>query len=134
MKFCITNFLSKCGQIRSSPRILSYLLKKSVMENFIYCAVTSEKRFSRISILYVLNDDLHAEIIQHWLSNFSFVINFSKVGVNDFLSLNKSVITFFRMFMWLFVSHIMANNYVSFSVLPNSSVQSSTQLAYKHVV
>ena len=39
MKFCITDFFSKCDQIRSFLRIWSHLLKKSVMENFIFCAV-----------------------------------------------------------------------------------------------
>ena len=33
------NFFSKCDQIRSFLRIWSYLLKKSLMENFIFCAV-----------------------------------------------------------------------------------------------
>ena len=40
MKFSIKDFFSKCGKIRSYPRIWSHLLKKSLMENFIFCAVT----------------------------------------------------------------------------------------------
>ena len=39
MKFSIKVFFSKCDQIRSSLRIWSHLLKKSSMENFIFCAV-----------------------------------------------------------------------------------------------
>ena len=39
MKFPIKNFFSKCDQIRSFLRIWSYLLKKSLLENFIFCAV-----------------------------------------------------------------------------------------------
>ena len=39
MKFSITDFFSKCDQIRRKLRICSHLLKKSVMENFILCAV-----------------------------------------------------------------------------------------------
>ena len=38
-KFSIKDFFSKCGQIRRKLRIWSYLLKKSLMENFIFCAV-----------------------------------------------------------------------------------------------
>ena len=34
------DFLSKCDQIRSFVQIWSRLLKKSLMENFIFCAVT----------------------------------------------------------------------------------------------
>ena len=39
MKFSIKDFLCKCDQIRSFLRIWSYLLKKSLMKNFIFCAV-----------------------------------------------------------------------------------------------
>ena len=39
MKFSIKDFYSKCDPIRSSLQIWSYLLKKSLIENFIYCAV-----------------------------------------------------------------------------------------------
>ena len=39
MKFSITNFFSKCDQIPIKLRIWLHLLKKSVMENFIFCAV-----------------------------------------------------------------------------------------------
>ena len=37
-KFSITDFFSKCDQIRSFLRIWSHLLKKSLMENIIFCA------------------------------------------------------------------------------------------------
>ena len=36
MKFFIEDFFSKCDQIRSFLRIWSHLLKKSLMENFIF--------------------------------------------------------------------------------------------------
>ena len=39
MKFSIKDFFSNCDQIRNSLRIWSHLLKKSLMENFIFCAV-----------------------------------------------------------------------------------------------
>ena len=38
MKFSITDSFGKCDQIR----IRSHLLKKSVMENFIFCAVNEK--------------------------------------------------------------------------------------------
>ena len=38
-KFSIKGFLSKCGQIRSFLRIWSHLLKKSLMESIIFCAM-----------------------------------------------------------------------------------------------
>ena len=40
MKFSVTDFFSKCDQVRSFLQIWSQLLKKSVMENFIFlCSV-----------------------------------------------------------------------------------------------
>ena len=39
MKFSIKDFFSKCGQIRSFLWIWSHLLKKSLIENFIFFAV-----------------------------------------------------------------------------------------------
>ena len=39
MKFSIRDSFSKCYQIRRKLRIWSHLLKKSLMENFIFCAV-----------------------------------------------------------------------------------------------
>ena len=38
MKFSIKNFFSKRDQIRRKLRIWSHLPKKSLMENFIFCA------------------------------------------------------------------------------------------------
>ena len=37
MKFSIKDFFSKCDQIRRKLRISSHLLKKSLIENFIFC-------------------------------------------------------------------------------------------------
>ena len=39
-KISIKDFLSKCDQIRKKLRIWSCLPKKSLMENFIFCAVS----------------------------------------------------------------------------------------------
>ena len=42
-KFSIKDFFSKCDQIRSFPRIWSHLLRKSLMENFLFCALSKLK-------------------------------------------------------------------------------------------
>ena len=39
IKFSIKDFLSKCDQMGSLLRIWSHLLKKFLIENFIFCAV-----------------------------------------------------------------------------------------------
>ena len=41
MKFSIKGFFNKCDQIRRKLRIWLHLLKKSLMENLIFCAVSS---------------------------------------------------------------------------------------------
>ena len=42
MKFSIKDFFSKCDQTRCFLQIWSHLLKKYLMENFIFCAVIRE--------------------------------------------------------------------------------------------
>ena len=39
MKFSIEDFLNKCDQVLRKLSIWSHLLKKSLIENFIFCAV-----------------------------------------------------------------------------------------------
>ena len=49
MKFSIKDFFSKCDQIHRRMLIWLHLLKKSLLENFICCAVKSElKRCKRL--------------------------------------------------------------------------------------
>ena len=57
MKFSIKDILSKCDQIRRKLRIRSHLLKKSLMENFIF--LCSEKKAGWGS--YLLNILLDVE-------------------------------------------------------------------------
>ena len=53
MKFSIGDFFSKCNQIRRKLRIGSLLLKKSLIENFIFCTVNKVD-----SHLTIVNEDL----------------------------------------------------------------------------
>ena len=48
--FSIKAFFSKCNQIRSFLRIWSRLLKKSLMENIIFCAVTEDVSCMRFQV------------------------------------------------------------------------------------
>ena len=48
MKSSIKNFSSKCD--RDFLRIWWHLLKKSLMENFIFCAVPKEIRFDQVIV------------------------------------------------------------------------------------
>ena len=47
MKFSMKAFFSKCDQIR-----WSHLLKKSSIENFIFCAVLCSVEFTEILYIY----------------------------------------------------------------------------------
>ena len=57
MKFSIKDFISKCDQILSFLQIWSHLLEKSLMENFIFCAVQNNFPF-RIGYLVFEQDFL----------------------------------------------------------------------------
>ena len=67
MKFSIKDFFSKCDQIRRKLRIWSHLLKKSLMENFIFCAViaklfaNSRKSDNISKSLYLVNSKTISE-------------------------------------------------------------------------
>ena len=66
IKFSIKGFFSKCDQIRSFLPIRSHLLKKSLMENIIFCAVyiSAVKRIQirTYNIPYIPLFSLHTEI------------------------------------------------------------------------
>ena len=53
MKFFIKDFFSKCDHIHSFLRIWSHLLKKSLTEHFIFCAVKNFSR-KRISLSFAI--------------------------------------------------------------------------------
>ena len=50
MKFSIKDFSSKCDQICRRLRILSHLLKRSLMENFIFCAVSAALDYNETNV------------------------------------------------------------------------------------
>ena len=52
IKFSIKDFFSKYHQIRRKLRIWSYLLNKSLMENFFFCAVVQKRTSEAYSKLY----------------------------------------------------------------------------------
>ena len=51
LKFSIKNFFSECDQIRRNLRIWAHLLKKSLMENFIFCAVHAPDLQSHLGMI-----------------------------------------------------------------------------------
>ena len=55
MKFSIKDFFNKCEQIRKKPRIWSHVLKKSLIENFIFCMVNNLFAQIKINQFFYLN-------------------------------------------------------------------------------
>ena len=58
MKFSIKDFFSKCDLIRRKLLIWSHLLKRSLMENFIFCAVSILELVILAASVFVLLDEL----------------------------------------------------------------------------
>ena len=80
MKFSIKYFSSKCDQIRRKLRIWSHLLKKSLMKNFIFCAVSARVSIGLSEIVRMNKTDfiinaykkcqLSFEIFEHFETEF----------------------------------------------------------------
>ena len=63
MKFSIKHFFSKCDQNRRNLRIWSHLLKKSLIENFVFCAMLVTWFFETVAHL---DFKLKMLIIEKW--------------------------------------------------------------------
>ena len=63
MKFSIKDFFSKADQIRRKLWIWSHLLKNSLMENFIFCAV--ELAGIEFQNSQIMSEDLRNKITEH---------------------------------------------------------------------
>ena len=86
MKFSISDFFSKCDQIRSLLRIWQHLLKKSLMENFIfvlYTDVTASNFTPPIKNCYYEKDLLISEKAAVFSSP-SFVYLMINIPINKF--------------------------------------------------
>ena len=68
MKFSIQDFSSKCDQSQSFLRIWSNLLKKSLLQNYIFCAMLGPKYGSNINFLlffYYTYDNVVMKSLYH---------------------------------------------------------------------
>ena len=77
IKFSIKDFFSKCDQNRCFLLIWSHLLKKSLMENFIFCAVRvsfkknkkTKKRHENLNEMSVVDNKLFRKTVKPLLSD-----------------------------------------------------------------
>ena len=89
MKFSIKDFFSKCDQIRSFLCIWSHLLKKSLMESFIFCAVfvrAFDSNQKKLNKLFQIKDRLANYLVPWCGVNHYFIqkrpnISFAKVQI-----------------------------------------------------
>ena len=82
MKFFIKDFFSKCEQIRRKLRIWSHLLKKSLMESFIFCAVnhiSSNFKFW-VEFKYQIRDSI--ELLERGCQKPWMTINLYKINLS----------------------------------------------------
>ena len=76
MKFSIKDFFNKWDQIRSFLRIWLHLLKKSSMENFIFCAVSNSYIDLNFSLLEHVYPEVYSEPWQiSEMEHFAKIIN-----------------------------------------------------------
>ena len=85
MKFSIKDFFSKCEQIRKKLRMWSNLLKKSLMENFIFCAVICP-------LSYIMNIRHSQNIFfKEYVIIYVYIYSKTHFYVYDLRRLNKTV-------------------------------------------
>ena len=75
MNFSIKDFFSKCDQICSFMWIWSHLMMKSLMENFIFCALT-KLRFSIIILENILRNTFDKEHL--WMAAWKYALKYFK--------------------------------------------------------
>ena len=89
MKFLIKNFFSKCNQIRRKLRILSHILKTSLLENFKFWGVIllepksncrKQENVSKMECVAAISNTIDNELI-------------TKVVVTDSLSMEDAFIS-----------------------------------------
>ena len=102
MKFSVKDFLSKCDQIRRNLRIWSHLLKKSLMENFIFYAVRSAlflKSFHpNVSIFF---ERSHGGGLYHIV-----LVIYSNLTLNNKLTVSKINSEHFRTSLFIYIKLI----------------------------
>ena len=83
LKFSIKDFFGKCDQIRRILRIWSHLLKKSLMENFIFCAV-----FVRLLLIFrfKITNNKNKTTIMHKDKNIQYKSNPKDVFRNNLIT------------------------------------------------
>ena len=87
MKFSIQDFFSKCDQIGYKLRIWSHLLKKTLMENFIFCAVWLPLKSQKLKL---------ARVLREWLAAFYTILDSYNGPSNASEIIDKKILIIIR--------------------------------------
>ena len=123
MKFSIKDFFRKCDKIRRKLRIWSHLLKKSLIENFIFCVVlqwgtlenisrvysliSAKRVFKHCMIIFILLLQIcliSSDLLKRLLSNFfRTLLNIKSLLVVSYLCKTHHLryLTRFRIYFWI---------------------------------
>ena len=96
MKFFIEDFFSNCEQICSFLRIWAHLLKKSSMENFIFCAVI----FAKLFIIDVWQGPMYNPAFSFELQKYKSVRKTNSIVES---SQNQIYLFIYYLFIYLFI-------------------------------
>ena len=124
MKFSIKDFFSKCGQIWSFLQIWSHLLKKTLMDNFILCAVVLEKfKQCNFPSFHTANESIADAVIkQEYIENDTFTTQKMKFTIKDFFSKCDQIRSFLRIWSHLLKKPLM-ENFIFYAVIGKASYQ-----------
>ena len=79
IKFSIKNLFSKCNQIRSFLGIWSHLLKKSLMESFVFCVMWYFwYAVAQYPVLTKIQNIDYSEVVTQWCSVKKVFLKISK--------------------------------------------------------
>ena len=125
IKFSVKDFFSKCDQIRSFLRIWSYLLKKSLTENFIFRAVSwsfASKEAKDVQQIYSV--DMHISKAGYTLHEKFLIVLRLFLKKNDILVFSKEMrfmnSTIFR---WENICYVLSVSSVIFIVLTDKNLE-----------
>ena len=79
MKFSIDDFFSKCEQIRRKLQICSHLLKISLMESFIFCAVKYCIEMLSLDLKFMKITDFQPKRKESFAFNYNTMMSFYKL-------------------------------------------------------
>ena len=133
-KFTIKDFLSKCDQIQGKLRIWSNLLKKSLMENFIFCKVLRKEKIlhtvtSQLFYYVVVIARCRVQYGKYFPSLSYFITYFMSLQVSEIIEKYERRRNYFPI-----LHEATCDNYFIFQCLLKSNTAKIILLTYQFLV